>query len=79
MQLNEQIKQQRWSMLTNPYALPVPPMCKVTAREVMEHMQLIDLTTAINGGKQASDSDMHKMLERFQRFCDAQWLHRRRN
>jgi hypothetical protein len=79
MQLNEQVKQQRWAMLTNPYTLPVPPMCKATFREVAEHMQMIDLTTAINGGKQASDSDMRKMLERFQRFCDAQWLNRSRD
>jgi len=75
MQLNSDTLEQRWAMLTNSFTLPVPPMCKVTELEIIEHLLLVNTLS----GRQLSHSQMKQCRKRFRRFCETQWLNRNRN
>lgn len=33
--------QQRWMMRTNPFAMKVPPMCRLTTLDILQHLRLI--------------------------------------
>jgi len=79
MDIQNEILEQRWGMLTNSFALPVPPICKVTEREIMEHSQFIDLVRAAEDEPQLSNSRQLELMKRFRRFCETQWLWRDRN
>ncbi len=70
MDIENEIKQQRWSMMTNPYSLKVEPMCRVTEEEIQEHCFLLDATTS---GQQMSKLEMDLCRQRFRRFCSTQW------
>jgi len=76
MDIQNEILEQRWAMLTNPFAMPVPLICKVTEGEIIEHSFLLD---AITKGQQLNDSQMKQCRVRFRRFCETQWLNRNRN
>lgn len=80
MQLNSNILEQRWAMLTNPFALAVPPMCKVTELEIIEHSFLLDVVEGeITEVQRLTKSQMKQCRERFRRFCRTQWNLRSRN
>jgi len=76
MDIQNEILQLRWAMLTNPFAMPVPPMCRHTEIEIIEHGFLLDEITT---GKQLSKAELDKHRARFRRFCKIQWYCRDRN
>lgn len=76
MDIQSEIKQQRWAMMTNPCAMKVPPMCRVTEQEITEHLFWMD---AVTTGLQLSKAEMDQCRERFRRFCATQWENRNNN
>ena len=76
MQLNINILEQRWAMMTNPFAMLVPPLCKATDLEIMEHLIWLD---AICDGRRLTESEIKESRERFERFCRTQWENRNIN
>lgn len=77
MQIDEKkLLQQRWAMLTNPFALKIPPICKHTEIEISDHLKLIDM---VCDGRRFTDSEMEQCEQRFRRFCRTQWLNQSRN
>jgi len=73
MDIQSEIMQQRWAMMTNPCTMKVPPMCKATELEITEHLFWLD---AVTSGQQMSKIEMDKCRERFARFCETQWENR---
>ena len=67
------IKQQRWLMLTNPQGEKLDPMANYYETEIIEHVFFIDLTC---DGPRLTDGQMAQCRERFRRFCEDQWDNR---
>ena len=68
MDIENEILQQRWAMMTNPCAMPVPPMCKATEEEIQQHLLWLDVLPT-ETGRQLSRVEMMECRERFKRFC----------
>ena len=73
MDIQNEILQLRWAMLTNPFALPVPPLCEHIEIEVIDHLMLVE---ALNESTQYTREQMKKYRARFKRFCTTQWIRR---
>ena len=63
-------------MLTNPCAMVVPPMCRVTEEEIQQHLFWLDVVTP---ERQLSKAEMDQCRERFRRLCVTQWENRNVN
>lgn len=68
MQLNEQILNERWVMLTNSLQQDPLVFTELTETEITEHLLWIDAVT-VPGGRRCSDFEMQRCRTRFVRSC----------
>jgi len=75
-QIDKDLLNQRWCMITNPHASKMGDMMPWAELEIMQHCRLIDEIRAQFGCRCFSESEMKQCYKRFRRFCAYQWKNR---
>lgn len=75
-QIDKDLLNQRYCMLTNQHASPVGDMMPWAELEIMQHCRLIDEIRAQFGCRPFSDYEMKRCYKRFRRLCAYQWKNR---
>jgi hypothetical protein len=75
MELQSELKQQRWGMMTNPFVMKVPLICKATELEIIEHLLLVN-NLPMEFSQQFSKKEIDQCRARFWQFCRTQWDNR---